>query len=85
MSAVDDYPIISPDEAKQFVANLFPVQDPLLTAKEVAAMLRVNPRTVTNWVRSGKLTAIRVYGGPYRFRRVDIAKLLATRVEPSHE
>src|SRR3546814_14187946 len=34
----------------------------LLTPSEVAALFRVNPKTVTRWARSGKLTAIRTLG-----------------------
>src|SRR3546814_10418120 len=30
----------------------------LLTPSEVAALFRVNPKTVTRWARSGKLTAL---------------------------
>ena len=33
---------------------------PLLTPREVADRLRVSPRTVQNWIRDGKLPAIRV-------------------------
>src|SRR5205807_2412739 len=40
--------------------------DPLLTPAEVAAMFRVNPKTVTRWARSGKITAIRTLGGHRR-------------------
>ncbi len=39
----------------------------LLTPAEVAAMFRVNPKTVTRWARSGKLTSIRTLGGHRRF------------------
>ncbi|MGI8792096.1 MAG: helix-turn-helix domain-containing protein, partial [Acidimicrobiales bacterium] len=38
-------------------------QDPLLTPAEVAALFRVNPKTVTRWARAGKITAIRTLGG----------------------
>ena len=43
-------------------------QEQLLTPAEVAAMFRVNPKTVTRWARAGKLTAIRTLGGHRRFR-----------------
>ena len=39
-------------------------QEQLLTPSEVAAMFRVNPKTVTRWARAGKLTAIRTLGRP---------------------
>lgn len=57
------------------------MDDPLLTAKEVAAKMRVNPRTVTNWVRQGKLTAIRTFGGHYRFRKSEVDKLVSSDAE----
>jgi len=48
----------------------------LLTPAEVAAMFRVNPKTVTRWARSGKLTAIRTLGGHRRFRATEIRRRL---------
>ena len=50
--------------------------DALLTPSEVAAMFRVNPKTVTRWARSGKISAIRTLGGHRRFRAVEIRKFL---------
>jgi excisionase family DNA binding protein len=51
--------------------------DALLTPREVAAMFRVNPKTVTRWARSGKISAIRTLGGHRRFRASEIRHLLA--------
>jgi excisionase family DNA binding protein len=48
----------------------------LLTPSEVAALFRVNPKTVTRWARSGKLTAIRTLGGHRRFRASEIRRCL---------
>jgi excisionase family DNA binding protein len=48
----------------------------LLTPSEVAAMFRVNPKTVTRWARSGKISAIRTLGGHRRFRATEIRKFL---------
>lgn len=50
--------------------------DALLTPAEVAAMFRVNPKTVTRWARSGKLTALRTLGGHRRFRASEIERRL---------
>jgi excisionase family DNA binding protein len=50
--------------------------DPLLTPAEVAAMFRVNPKTVTRWARAGKITAIRTLGGHRRFRASEIARCM---------
>ena len=48
----------------------------LLTPSEVAAMFRVNPKTVTRWARAGKLTAIRTLGGHRRFKVSEIKRCL---------
>jgi excisionase family DNA binding protein len=48
----------------------------LLTPSEVAAMFRVNPKTVTRWARAGKLTAIRTLGGHRRFKVSEIRRCL---------
>ena len=48
----------------------------LLTPAEVAALFRVNPKTVTRWARAGKLTAIRTLGGHRRFRATEIRRCL---------
>jgi excisionase family DNA binding protein len=53
-----------------------PDQDALLTPSEVAAMFRVNPKTVTRWARAGKISAIRTLGGHRRFRASEIRRFL---------
>ena len=50
--------------------------DALLTPAEVAALFRVNPKTVTRWARAGKITAIRTLGGHRRFRASEIKRCL---------
>lgn len=48
-------------------------QEPsVLTAPQVAARLQVTAETVRDWARSGKVPAITLPGGQYRFRREDI-------------
>lgn len=54
----------------------------LLTPSEVAALFRVNPKTVTRWARAGKLNAIRTLGGHRRFRASEIRRCID---EMSHE
>ena len=49
----------------------------LLTPAEVAALFRVNPKTVTRWARAGKLNAIRTLGGHRRFRASEVQQCLA--------
>lgn len=51
--------------------------DPLLTPAEVASMFRVDPKTVTRWAKSGKLTSIRTLGGHRRYRETEVKALLA--------
>jgi excisionase family DNA binding protein len=53
-----------------------PQTDALLTPAEVAALFRVNPKTVTRWARAGKITAIRTLGGHRRFRQSEIRRCL---------
>jgi excisionase family DNA binding protein len=53
------------------------LEDPLLTAKEVAQRMRVNPRTVAKWARTGKITAVRTFGGHYRFKTSEINKIMS--------
>jgi excisionase family DNA binding protein len=53
-----------------------PENDALLTPSEVAAMFRVNPKTVTRWARAGKISAIRTLGGHRRFRASEIRRFL---------
>ena len=49
----------------------------LLTPAEVAAMFRVDPKTVTRWAKAGKLTSIRTLGGHRRYRESEVRSLLA--------
>ena len=49
----------------------------LLTPAEVASMFRVDPKTVTRWAKSGKLTSIRTLGGHRRYREAEVMALLA--------
>ena len=51
--------------------------EPLLTPAEVAALFRVDPKTVTRWANSGKLTSIRTLGGHRRYRAAEVHALLA--------
>jgi excisionase family DNA binding protein len=50
--------------------------EPLLTPAEVAAMFRVDPKTVTRWAKAGKLTSIRTLGGHRRYRESEVRALL---------
>ena len=48
----------------------------LLTPAEVAAIFRVDPKTVTRWANSGKLTSLRTLGGHRRYRESEVRGLL---------
>ena len=50
----------------------------LLTPSEVAALFRVDPKTVTRWAKAGKLTSIRTLGGHRRYRASEVLSLLET-------
>ena len=48
----------------------------LMTPAEVAALFRVDPKTVTRWADAGKLTAVRTLGGHRRYRQNEVQNLL---------
>lgn len=48
----------------------------LLTPAEVAALFRVDPKTVTRWAKAGKLNSIRTLGGHRRYRAAEVYALL---------
>jgi excisionase family DNA binding protein len=56
--------------------------DRLLTPGEVAALFRVDPKTVTRWAASGRISSIRTPGGHRRYREVEIRALLGIDAEP---
>ena len=53
-------------------------QETLLTPSEVAALFRVDPKTVTRWAKAGKLTSIRTLGGHRRYKESEVTALLNT-------
>ena len=71
--------VVSPNSEGRLMAlpnDDFEAPEALLTPSEVAALFRVNPKTVTRWARAGKLTAIRTLGGHRRFRVSEIRRCL---------
>jgi excisionase family DNA binding protein len=50
----------------------------LLTPGEVAALFRVDPKTVTRWASAGRIGSIRTPGGHRRFRESEVRSMLAT-------
>lgn len=51
-------------------------EEELLTPSEVAKLFRVDPKTVTRWAKSGKLSSIRTLGGHRRYRATEVRALL---------
>lgn len=47
-----------------------------MTPAEVAALFRVDPKTVTRWADAGKLTPVRTLGGHRRYRQDEVQNLL---------
>ncbi len=57
--------------------------DALLTPAEVAALFRVDPKTVTRWAKAGKLSSIRTLGGHRRYRADEVKRFLETAGRPA--
>ena len=55
----------------------------LLTPAEVAAMFRVDPKTVTRWARDGKLSSLRTLGGHRRYVASEVRALAHPQLETS--
>src|SRR5215210_7297495 len=53
----------------------------LLTPAEVAALLYVDPKTVSRWAVAGKIHSIRTPGGHRRFLRSEILAMIAVNEE----
>lgn len=51
--------------------------EPLMTPAEVAALFRVDPKTVARWAAAGKIQTIRTLGGHRRYRATEVQALLA--------
>lgn len=60
----------------------FDESDDLLTPSEVAALFRVDPKTVTRWAKAGKIGSIRTLGGHRRFSGSEVRQLLESN--PTH-
>lgn len=63
-------------EEKEWEAKMAQKDDALLTPAEVAALFRVDPKTVTRWAKAGKLSSIRTLGGHRRYRADEVRKFL---------
>jgi excisionase family DNA binding protein len=59
--------------------------DALLTPAEVAAMFKVDPKTVTRWAKAGKLTFIFTPGGHRRYRATEVQLFFTGMASPPHD
>jgi excisionase family DNA binding protein len=57
--------------------------DKLLTPTEVASMFGVDPKTVNDWAKAGKLSSFRTPGGHRRYRESEIRGLIDGSVSRS--
>jgi excisionase family DNA binding protein len=53
-----------------------PVLPRLLTSREVGALFRIDPKTVSRWAKSGRIACVRTPTGQPRFRETDILAYL---------
>lgn len=56
--------------------NTMANESALLTPGEVATLFRVDPKTVTRWANTGKLSAVRTLGGHRRYHETEVRGLL---------
>jgi len=61
---------------ERYISNPLTAQENLLTPAEVAALFRVDPKTVTRWAKAGKLTPIKTLGGHRRYKESEVRSLL---------
>lgn len=54
----------------------------LLSPAEVAALFRVDPKTVTRWAKAGKLDSVRTLGGHRRYKEAQVLALLRGHSQP---
>lgn len=63
-------------------ARTLETEEQLFTTGEVAALFRVEPKTVTRWAKAGKLRSTRTLGGHRRFFETEVRDLLRERGLP---
>jgi excisionase family DNA binding protein len=59
--------------------------DRMLTSGEVAALLRVDPKTVTRWAAAGRIGSLRTPGGHRRYRESEVRALLDAHEFPARQ
>ncbi len=56
------------------------INETLLKPSQVAALFNVDPKTVSAWGDSGKLTVVRTLGGHRRYLQSEVLALRTSRV-----
>ena len=62
-----------------------PHREPLLWPREVAPLVGVTPKVVSQWARRGRLAYVRTIGGQRRYPRSEVIRLLAQLGHPDPE
>ena len=73
---------VVPDVTLVPYAARMDANDRLLTPGEVAAMFRVDPKTVTRWAKVGRIKSTRTLGGHRRFSESEVRARLEDGFEP---
>ena len=60
-------------------------REPLLWPREVAPLVGVTPKVVSQWARRGRLSYVKTIGGQRRYPRSDVIKLLVSLGHPDPE
>lgn len=61
------------------IVTMKPTPTPLITSRELAAELSVSYQTACAWSKAGKVPALHMPDGSYRYRRSEIDAWLAER------
>jgi len=62
-----------------------PNRERLLLATEVAALFKVDPKTVTRWAAQHRIPSIKTLGGHRRYKEGDVLALLNSRALPERD
>ena len=55
-----------------------PEAERMLRAREVALLFKVDPKTVTRWAKTGRLTPVVLPSGHRRYRAADVEALMSS-------
>jgi excisionase family DNA binding protein len=69
------------------IEQLLAAYPDMMTVREVSAVLRLDPRSIQRWAKSGKVAALRL-GRNYRFPKTDVRRWMldaGTRPEAGND